>query len=628
MPGSKTNTRFKLEDFIVRDLDPSLSKEERKAILKEKLLNNILLIQRACPDFVMTDDEIEEFLSDERIENHLRALERIKTRERIFSEHEGYDRIPLAFARTWCFDTVTDDTPEARLERDKYFNLLISRTPLSVEQNKRTTLNRINMMRVWDPAFIDTKKSFDERVSLAIDDYNISEIAFESETLSVTMKQQIGMDIKPALGEEFKRIWHRATDFSMEGSGLVRFAASDLFLTFPVEKLTPDQASAFLGIVPSFSESLGLGRKDTQMFMDAAGLVTLIQERNPLAPSRHEFTMDDFRHADLIKKYEKDREGFPTVDGALESLTELSKILKENDHWYNLRNSNEYKVLNKKLKTVIDMLKEVDGPFETYPEKLKEAFTELSTAASNYNAHVGKKGKNETQQNRLDASKEVLNISKVISAQFMTFVDNHNNKDVRAFYKEDTRGVTMDDILERTGRDDLTAPSSPIIDYLNLEIKKQRQVLLGSISIGKEKYVDNYIQSQFAYILACETMKNLYGTKNVDLETVKAERDKLEKEYAESPVLRSILSDPSVSRDELITYLTPIGQKKLQDKFNAALLRGEVDKAKKQEAEEADTPEKTVSVASTSKSEASRETYEIEEVSLVDGDDWEVIPLD
>lgn len=219
-----------------------------KKYYREKLMKNIKAIQKYCPDFTMSEQQIEEMLSDERIEMHerMQSYEPSSTGKRLKQKIE--------IAKKYVPLSDIDNSHMRSFKRNYYHAVREEKTQEDIEHNRRlfTNLSRDDEMgetartnyvvECMNSVFkIDLNKfkpgvPFNELLDYAVENSDLGGIAMENEHM---------LNDNSHLGMKDKKRAHDICQFGNSIGGYLReiplYVKGENFLTFPIEYMTIEQ---------------------------------------------------------------------------------------------------------------------------------------------------------------------------------------------------------------------------------------------------------------------------------------------------------------------------------------------------------------------------------------------------
>ena len=219
-----------------------------KEYYREKLLNNIKAIQKFCPDFTMTEKQIDEMLSDDRIEMHERMQnyqpttsgERLKNKIETAKKYVPLSDINNVHMRSFkrnYYHVVKEEKSQEDIDYNRrlYTNLTrddelgeTARTNYVIECMNSVFRMDLNKFRPDTP--------FKELLDYAVENSDLGGIAMENEHM-LNENLHIGMKNKERV--------HDICQFGFSVGGYLRdlplYVKAESFLTFPIEYMNKEQ---------------------------------------------------------------------------------------------------------------------------------------------------------------------------------------------------------------------------------------------------------------------------------------------------------------------------------------------------------------------------------------------------
>ena len=219
-----------------------------KEYYREKLLNNIKAIQRYCPDFTMTEQQINEMLSDDRIKMHekMQSYQPVTAKERMSKRVETVKKyVPMsdttnshvrAFKRNY-YHVIRDEKTQEDIDYNRrMFSNLTRDDELGETVRNNYVIECMNSVFRIDLNKFKPDTPFEELLDYAVESSDIGGIAMENEHM---LNENPYVDIKD------KKRAHDICQFGNSVGGYFRelpsYVKAESFLTFPIEYLNDEQ---------------------------------------------------------------------------------------------------------------------------------------------------------------------------------------------------------------------------------------------------------------------------------------------------------------------------------------------------------------------------------------------------
>ena len=219
-----------------------------KEYYREKLMNNIKTIQKYCPDFTMTEEQINEMLSDDRIRMHekMQNYQPVASKERKNQRVEIIKKyVPLsdtgsshfrAFKRNYYHVARDEKTQEDIDYNRRMFSNMTRDDELGETARNNYVVECMNSVFRMDWNKFKPDTPFEELLDYSVENSDIGGIAMENEHMLAENPYQDMKDKKRA---------HDICQFGNSVGGYLRelpiYVKAESFLTFPIEYMNDEQ---------------------------------------------------------------------------------------------------------------------------------------------------------------------------------------------------------------------------------------------------------------------------------------------------------------------------------------------------------------------------------------------------
>lgn len=369
----------------------------RQNSLRKMFRENVKIIQKTIPEFTITDEEIEKYISPERIALHDRAV-------KLTQEYAKYNKsapyLPKAFSRLSHVLTDKSGTPEAKKRSEKEKQLYTDPGAEGENFRRQTFADIANRVQTIDAGAMSPDKPLNEQLAYVFDNMDTFEMGAEFENVQSGI-HSMGFIIPPEQQQNNLAIKKKAVELGGYGKQFREMACSGCFLTCPFDMLTNEQAMKLASQEKYFkTEPLEEGVSAHSKLL---GLVTSFNDRK-----------ENWKSHDNVEKHHYTAEEFsgklPSVDFAKQRFSAIYTDLKNENGW-NSWNSGKYKNLLKALKTLNGELSGAAAGNYTRPDEggdLAKSIQNVAECAREYIQHVGAVPKNDRQKHRLDLAKAAV----------------------------------------------------------------------------------------------------------------------------------------------------------------------------------------------------------------------------
>lgn len=282
------DSRFKTKEKIMPD----------KEYYREKLMKNIKAIQKYCPDFTMTEKQINEMLSDDRIRMHEKVQnyqpvtvnERMNHREETAKKYTPLSDRDISFVSGFkrnYYHVVRDEKTQEDIEYNKrMFTNLTRDDELGETVRNNYVVECMNSVFRLDLNKFKPDTPFEELLDYSVENSDIGGIAMENEHM---LNSGAYIDIKD------KKRAHDICQFGNTVGGYMRdlplYVKAESFLTFPIEYLNDEQYKIIGEAVNDKGEGSLL--KETGMVLDdLLKVVGVEKSRRELPADMEQFEKD------------------------------------------------------------------------------------------------------------------------------------------------------------------------------------------------------------------------------------------------------------------------------------------------------------------------------------------------
>ena len=395
--------------------------------LKNMFKDNVRLIQRVIPNFSITDEEIESYITDERIKMHDWAVDYEK-------KHKDFDKntdkkLPYMYGRSAFAMVDNSGTPEAEEYNDKFYKLIGEASKQGEQFRTELFAKYATLAKNLDESQFDYKKGFNSMANYVMNNVAAIEVGMELQNINQRRVNDMGIIASEEETKNIKNIEDKGVVLGGVGRSIRETMTSEFFLTFPFDKLSAEQIVMLMehgnqikGIDNNFMT------KTDQLLKMASYRVFENTRDEYKEPETHDITPEMFtpqtpKLSEMKNKFEK-----------------MYNSLKKADNWYNFMNSDKYDNLLKSLDTAVKTLNSIDKNIDKKEiDSLLSAFNNVKKDAQEYVSHVGEQAKNSTQKERLNVAKEALELSNNATRTrfvFDTMIDEYNEDIAKEFYNE------------------------------------------------------------------------------------------------------------------------------------------------------------------------------------------------
>lgn len=220
-----------------------------KEELRQKLLENIARIQQVIPDFTMTEEQIEECVSDRKYEifkslqgkKKLHGPEFDKEKNAIIDQYCDAKATHKSFARNIGHLCRYENTAEDKAYNKELFSDLNRDDEAGEEARDEYIKRTINVPFNYDLDFLISDPSDEELIAYCLEheDEGAIGMAFSS------FLDQLGTDVKYKDPEAMKQFGLLATSFGTYIQNIRSFMESEYYFSMPLSYMSKDQFERF-----------------------------------------------------------------------------------------------------------------------------------------------------------------------------------------------------------------------------------------------------------------------------------------------------------------------------------------------------------------------------------------------
>jgi len=564
--------------------------QERLQEYEQKFRQNIQVIQKAIPGFKMTEQEIKEYVSPER----LQFVDAVQEHNRKGKEAvQDYSDLPTSLNR--CMFALMDQsgTPEAKQKNDKMVEMVKDDSLEGIAYRKELFANLANRMAKLDDTKLSPTVPTGEKLKYIQEHLNDISLGFDFQRANREREVSLGIKLGDADNAAMSELEARTVDLGGFGGAYTKLVNEDAFMTVPFEKFSKQQAEQVLQYAmdhkDEFPDPVGTINTMTSLytFSDTVGKKLTTEK-----PAKEVFSAEDFT------------ESAPSVEEMHKKFTEMHRELKDANSFFS-RNSPEYEKLLSSLEKGISRLDKVEGEFAAYPKDLEKSINDVFNAAKEYSSHVGGKGKNANQERRVQCSRELERYLAPIHGNeknFTVFVEKQNQKFAQKqsedLQKEESvisaEEQRFNEVAKRTDRLRQDAEKLPegALKKISLHQAESRDDLLNYV--GRKDLDMNAVKPLVAKMIVGTRLKllNSKPDKAMSADTAVEKYDKMAKSLQNSEPFNRAFS--KMKPEDIMDFLEGPGEKAMTAEIDAGV------KAEKQVAEAANQPktEKVVQEAS------------------------------
>ena len=472
--------------------------QRKHDILKGMFLENIKIIKETIPNFEMSDEAIESYLTNERMSMHEKMIDYDQKSKEI---KDSAQTLPVTFRRIYFAMADRSGTVEAKEYNEKLHNMINLPTKEGEAYRAQLLAKWANKVKDLDANQISFEKSFGEMANYTLDNIDALEIGMDFEEVNRERVNELGLVSSEETNANLKNIQNKGVVLGGLGRSIHSMMNSDFFLTLPFNDLSIDQVMMLIKDADKFKT---LGQSQTtphdQLLQFANYAGSKVAMDTFTEPSKLEIKANDFESKT------------PNFADLKEQIVNLAKDFKNADNWYNAKNSDEYKKLRTALNKAADDLSKVDGQIDpAHAQGLYEKICDINKLVVKYIDHVGAKPKNDIQSTRLDLAKRIKEISANAVRGKLVFdvvVTEYNDGLAKEYYNEVKNTQPSEE--ERIFNEGITKTETLRNDVQTLEQKpdrsKEENIILGI----NQRVLD-----------ARDQLTNLVGREELDLNEIR-----------------------------------------------------------------------------------------------------------
>ena len=307
-----------------------------KEYYKEKLLQNIKHIQKYCPDFTMTEQQIDAFLSDEKIRVHEKyqnfettssfasdmGSDKKNYRANIVKKYVPTGTMPESFFRNYYHMVREEKTPEDIEFNKKIFTNLTRDDELGETARENYIVECLNTPLKIDYKKFDPNTPIEELADYAAENYDIGGIAMENDHF-VTQNTLIKVKDKTKFAN-IKKLGETVGAYLRDLPLLIK---DEAFLTLPLEYLNDEQFNKLLKNIGDIKNG-GLTKDTGYPYLNKILPLEQLRRDTPKvveefkALNQKPFTFDDFEYT--VPKNQRLTGGFiPRKEAVLQGIDML-----------------------------------------------------------------------------------------------------------------------------------------------------------------------------------------------------------------------------------------------------------------------------------------------------------------
>ena len=340
---------------------------------KEAFRKNLALIREIIPDYEFSEEQIEKYISPERIALHQRAVRVAQTGEAINNSIRGA-KLPSAFNRIMYTFFDKSDTPEAE-ERNRTLLRRINEPTAEGDLLRRQLLaDSLNGFRDIDPEALAVGVPINEMGEYVLENSDILCRGFAVLDAFGHRSSSMGFKVTAECEEEVKLINGNAQDFGGVGNNLIELMQSDLFLSFPFEDLTEVQTVTLISTLQSRLMKIGVPENEARAYSAFLNnSLSISKDREFAETEEHVYTADDF--TDTI----------PSLTQVKEKVLALNSAFLSASSGKDRTEDPEFAPLFGLLSDAAQAFSEVDGPVSAEQAAcLKQLTVSLYESARTY----------------------------------------------------------------------------------------------------------------------------------------------------------------------------------------------------------------------------------------------------
>ena len=380
----------------------------REDLIKDKLSRNIGLIQETIPDFKMDEKDIDNYITPERIRLHDKAKETVKRFDR---KNYTKENVLYGFGRSVVANLNKSGLSNTKIENEDVVRLLNSATKEGDEFRKAYIANMLNAVQKLDPQKLSFNTPELERLEYSLEHYNEILLAQEIEQTLSEFQRTLGYKFSPEEMTKINEVRSFATGVGGIGREVVEYAATEFYVTAPLEKLSPEQTLMSFGAFQNMEveDNINHVTRGEQLGKITSRVGYSVGMEDEKQIDIKEYSASDFNKAE-IQDYEKYRKD---IKETYEKLKAATGFLSSNSDEYNNLVDSLGK-FSEKLDKMGNGLNVTDKDID----ELVNAKKQMMKDSKKYIEHVGAKGKNSRQQTRLDIAKSLDDKTKIIENKF------------------------------------------------------------------------------------------------------------------------------------------------------------------------------------------------------------------
>ena len=422
--------------------------KERHDFLRKKFETNLKIIQGVLPNFKLSDQEIEKYISKANVEHQQKEIEYQERKMALAKKYPNAKKVMDPFPRIINYMLDESNTPEADAYNNSMIELLSSKTPEGEAFRKTVYSDILNKVQEIDANKLDGNATFEERVKYAEENRDLMQWGYDLQYVTTNTK----FKASPDKADHVKEVVGRAVTLGGVGYACARMAGNEYALTLPYRHLTAEQMMQLQSTVAEQLEYTGKARMIEKADIRENGEQTLSEMWNPQQGilALYSFGMA----SDMKKDYEKNlppqtygKDDFTRIrtdvratekklNDYRNSIHRLYEGLRNDDALLSM-NSSEYKKLVAALAETDKAMSALDGNVTAEQrKKIENSFQEVSEKANLYIQHVGAKPKEGRQTRRLEMAKQVLKAAQ----------DNANKPDEMDHFFEYHNQATLEEL--------------------------------------------------------------------------------------------------------------------------------------------------------------------------------------
>ncbi len=391
-----------------------------RAEYKEKFLANMALIREIVPDFQLSEQEIDAYLTDARIMLHKDSKALSEKVAAADAELKDLPSGPASFARLW--DTFYDlnGTEEAAERNSALKEAMISFSPEVNEQYRLMAAELINNVVLADPSRTAPDQPIEEAGRYALENRAAIGQGMDIGYFTQNIASSLGFSVSREKREYLDRLRDKGEALGM-ANFLNKLTATEAFLTIPFEHLTAAQCVKLISAVAKKNEkALPVEKSAYEAMFNYVNAKQYYQPAPEIEPQL--FTAREF-YDNKVRSLAEAKENFRSLSGKL-----------QND------GTEQFDSLREALRRLDEALDNTEGYIDTdRSSALGQCFHDVYRASFEYERYLsGKEELSPAEEKTKYYVKSIYDFSEPYRkgmVYFKSLIDEHNRSLTEAYYE-------------------------------------------------------------------------------------------------------------------------------------------------------------------------------------------------